>query len=240
MKIILLLILSLLLPMNNSFADTAPNAELSQFFGRLKAGQKQTVVAYGTSLTKYGYWVKAMDEWFGAQFPDQVTVINSGGPGQGSKWGVKNLETLVTDKKPDLVIIEFAFNDAHTRLKTSPDAARDNLDAMVSAIRARNPRVAIVLQTMNVPYDNPDGFKSSATDRPHLEEYNEIYRAYAAQHDLPIVDNYPAWLLLQTTDDARYRKMVPDGTHPNKDGHLSVTWPHLKTLLEAARDAAKP
>jgi hypothetical protein len=32
--------------------------------------------------------------------------------------------------------------------------------------------------------------------------------------------------------------MIPDGSHPNKDGSLTITWPEIKSLFEAARHGA--
>lgn len=245
----LLLALALLLPLGCSRAADAPpetvpagtvpapGPQLTAFFTRLKAGEKQTVVAYGTSLTKYGYWVLEMQDYFNAAYPGLVTVVNTGGPGQGSNWGVANLKTRVLDHKPDLVFIEFSYNDAHTRLKTPLDTSRANLDKIVRPIREANPRVAIVLQTMNVPWNTEKG--TAATDRPQMQAYNDLYRTYAKEQNLPLLDHYLAWNQLKTTDEAKYESLVPDGSHPGRPGSLLVTWPDIKTLFEKAGGAVK-
>lgn len=215
-------------------AATPADPALATFFAKLRAGEKQSVVAYGTSVTRDGAWVKLMDDWFAQKFPGQVTVINSGGRGQNSVWGLANVEPQVLAHHPGLVFIEFGINDAHERFKLPVEQCRKNLDGIIAAIRAQNSDTAIVLQTMNALWDAPNGFKTADTSRPHLNDYYENYRAAARALRLPLVDNYPAWLKMKQTDYAHFQALLPDGTHPNKNGSLEVTWPAVRALLETA------
>jgi acyl-CoA thioesterase I len=212
-------------------------APLAGFFQRLAAGKKQTVVAYGTSLTQSGYWVKAIELWLNEKYPGQATVINSGGPGQNSNWGVQQLQHAVLSHQPDLVFVEFSVNDAHSRFKLTTDQAAVNLDKIVEGIHKQNPQAAIVLETMNAVWDSPVGRKAES-DRPQLEAFNDVYRKYAKEHQLPLIDNYPAWLRLRQADPERYKKLIPDGSHPNKDGSLAINWANIKMLLDAAAASA--
>ena len=61
----------------------------NRLIDRLKQGKKQTVVAYGTSLTKVGAWVDQLRTVFNQQFPGQVNLINGAQGGANSDWGVK-------------------------------------------------------------------------------------------------------------------------------------------------------
>jgi peptidoglycan/xylan/chitin deacetylase (PgdA/CDA1 family) len=45
---------------------------------------------------------------------------------------------------------------------------------------------------------------------------------------------------LQTEDDARYKRWLPDGTHPIAEGSLAITWPAIEAMMEKARIAASP
>lgn len=215
---------------------TKPNAALSSVFTRLKGGEKITVVAFGTSLTQYGAWVKMMEDWFNAQYPGQVTVINSGGSGQTSVWGKDNVREKVVAPAPDLVLVEFAYNDAHQRFQISPDTSAANLDEIVTVIHEAKPATAIVVQTMNAPWDPPagQGMADSETNRPDLALYCEAWVNYAKAHDLALADHYPKWLALKEKDIEHYQKIVPDGSHPNKIGAEEVTWPGLEALFTAA------
>lgn len=210
------------------------NPAMASFFQRLRAGDKLTIVTYGTSVTKYGAWVDLMQKWFEAKYPGQVTIINSGGPGQNSTWGLANVQTQVVDHKPDLVFLEFAINDAHERFKLSPETARQNLEKIIAAIRQANPNAAIVLQTMNALWDCPKGFPTADTSRAHMEEYNENYRACAREDKLPLIDNYPDWVRFKKEHYDQFQVFLPDGTHPNKDGVRTVMWPNLEKFLDQA------
>jgi lysophospholipase L1-like esterase len=220
-------------------AASAQDHNLATFFQHLQAGQKQTVVAYGTSVTKYGYWVQLMQDWFNEQYPGLVTVINNGGPGQNSDWGVAHLQDMVLDHHPDLVTIEFATNDAHERFNMPLERSHTNLDKIVKAIHAANPQTAIVLQTMNVFWDCPGAFARAESGRPQLHAFYEGYRVYAKEHALPIVDNEPGWQKVKDTDPETFHKQLPDGTHPNKFGNLAVNWPNVKAVLEQGQKEAK-
>lgn len=236
------LLLSLVLP-----ADS-PQAIASEItkeplpltvFKNLQATKKQTVIVYGTSLTIKGAWTNSLKEYFDKRFPGQIDFHNGAKAGMHSDWGVENLHERVLSKNPDLVFIEFSVNDANIKNNVSLEKSRSNLDDMVRALRAQNPRVDIVLQTMDAAWDSPKvPEKKYGSDRPNLEAYYEVYRRFAHEHQLPLVDNYSSWLKIQQEEPARYQKMVPDGIHPSSTSSLAVTWPAIEALLEKARISA--
>jgi len=224
-------------------ADAKANEPLPvNVFKKLQAGRKQTVVVYGTSLSAGAAWTKALKSYFDKQFPGLVTFINAAQSGEHSDWGVTNLQKRVLAKNPDLVFIEFSVNDAATKHNISTERSKANLDKMVTALRQQNPQMDIVLMTMNSGWDSPDepSHKKYASDRPHLADYYGVYRQYAHEHSLPLVDNYPLWLKLQQTDETKFHKWLPEGLHPIPEASLAVTWPEIEKLLEKARtEAAK-
>lgn len=204
------------------------------FSNRLHAGEKLTVVTYGTSLTEYDAWVGMMQQWFDEKFPGQVTIRNSGGHGQNSMWGLAEVKARVLDYQPDMVFIEFAANDAHTRFNLPVETARKNLDAIVAAIQERSPNAAIILQTMNAFWDcsNPGGFAAAESSRPKLEDYNDNYRTCAKERGLVLIDNYPDWVRFKKEHYDQFQKFLPDGTHPNTGGIRTVMWPNVQRFLE--------
>ena len=222
-------------------ADAKANEPLPiNVFKNLQAGKKQTVVVYGTSLSAGAEWTKALKSYFDKQFPELVTFVNSAQSGEHSDWGVTNLQKRVLAKNPDLVFIEFSVNDAATKHDISTEHSKANLNTMVTALRQQNAQMNIVLMTMNSGWDSPDepSHKKYASDRPHLADYYAVYRQYAHEHSLPLVDNYPLWLKLQQTDEAKFHKWLPEGLHPIPEASRAVTWAEVEKLLEKARDAA--
>ena len=204
----------------------------SPFLQNLKAGKMQAVVIYGTSLSHGGAWAKATKKWFDNRYPGTVKVINSSGPGQNSNWAVENLGDKVLNLRPNLVFIEFSYNDSVDRFHLPVERAAANLESMVQAIQKADPTTLIVLQVMNVGWDAPNNKRSFST-RPELEKYNDNYRACAKAHALPLLDHYPNWLRLKESNPSRFQSFVPDGTHPNEEGSLAITWPTVQAWLEA-------
>ncbi len=127
MKLLALLLPFILAP---SFLQAKETADplVSGFFKKLKSGEKCSVVVYGTSLTQGGAWAVAMKNWFDQKSPGKVSFNNGGGTGQNSDWGVANLKTKVLKHQPDLVLIEFSYNDAHEKFKLPVAKGKSNLD----------------------------------------------------------------------------------------------------------------
>lgn len=211
----------------------ATEPRLTRLFRNLESGEKQTVVAYGTSLTLSGSWATATREWFATNYPGQVTFINSSGSGMNSDWGVSNLQTKVLAYKPALVLVEFSFNDAHTKFGLTPAQAWTNLSAIAQGIHEQDTETTVLLQVMNVPWDAPNN--PALTSRPRLELFNDNYRQFARADRVPLIDHYPAWTALQRTNPALYRKYIPDGAHPTEAASRAVTWPAVRDWLEASR-----
>lgn len=208
-----------------------------KFFTSLKAGSPQTIVAYGTSLTASTAWVPLMKQWFDQQYPGKVTVFNGAQNGKNSEWGLANVQRQVIGREPDLVFIEFAVNDAKEGSNISVEQARSNLAAIMTAIRQANPRVEIVLLTMNDGLDVP-GKKPAISTRPHLADYYAVYAQVAKEQQLPLVDLYPGWHALRGRDPRQFVAYAPDGLHPNEEGTTAVTWPVVLSFLTAAKHPA--
>jgi acyl-CoA thioesterase-1 len=203
----------------------------SDVYRNLKSSVRQTVIVYGTSLTASGAWAVETDAWFRSQFPRLVEFINAGGPGENSDWGLANLKQKVLLHHPDLVFLEFSYNDAHAKYEMSLDRAASNLDEMVKEISAQSRDATIVLQLMNSNWDAPNGNRSMSV-RPNLTTFNEIYRNYARIHGLTLFDHYSNWQHLKETDLETFQLYIPDGSHPTKEGSLAITWPTIKSWLE--------
>ncbi|WP_052573348.1 FAD-dependent oxidoreductase [Haloferula sp. BvORR071] len=215
--------------------DAAPSALVAA----LASGSPRKVVVYGTSLTASGAWVGQMSSWLGAKYPGLLTVINSGLSGKNSAEGVAQLSTKVLAHHPDTVFIEFAMNDAFLYSDGTPSLsvseARANLNTMIDAIKAQNPAAEIILQTMNTVWNSPSGSNASASLRPNLAAYYQMYREVAAQRNLLLIDHHPNWAALQQEDLASFQAYVPDGVHPVAQGLGKVALPLLQWKLSGGR-----
>lgn len=221
------------------FFRTALRTEPSKLISGLAAGGSRRIVVYGTSLTASGAWVGQLGSWLTANHPGQTVIVNSGLSGRNSADGLAQLQTKVLNHAPDTVFIEFATNDAFRYSDGTPslsvEQARSNLNAMIDAILAHNAGCEVILQTMNPVWDSPQGSNSSATLRPHLADYFEMYRDVAADRGLLLIDHFPNWLALLQTDPATYQTLVPDGVHPIAAGYTKIVLPMLKWKLTGGK-----
>jgi lysophospholipase L1-like esterase len=207
----------------------------AKFVRRLLTGENVTIVTMGTSLTG-GTWRwpdVMMGDWLNKDFPGQVQFFNEGVGASASSVGPGNNPALsglgklpaVIAHKPDVVFIEFAMNDAYLPYKISVADCGKNLNTIIDAILAANPRTEIILQTMNMPVGE------SGAQRPQVNDYNQVYRDVARERGLLLLDHYPKWLKLMTDDRAMFNRLVPDGIHPRAEGYRMVMLPELKARL---------
>jgi lysophospholipase L1-like esterase len=194
----------------------------------LRAGKPQTIVAYGTSLTFDGAWVEQVESDLQTRFPELVTVVNSGGSGKWSNWGVEHLDEKVIEKNPDLVFLEFSINDSVARFGGSPEIAKSNLDNMVDRILRHNPQCEIVLLTMTPGNKYSVGHRSY---RKNISAYYETYRTVAKERGFLIVDLEPVWRELQNEDEQKFLKYVPDTIHAKPIGCEKIITPAILTAL---------
>lgn len=193
----------------------------AKFVTNLKAGQPQTIVTYGTSLTAGGAWVGQVKDALAKKFGTLPTVINSGASGKWSVWAEGQLDRLVLARKPDTVFIEFAINDAFAKYTTSVVQARGSLERMMDRITAQNPNCEIILMTMNPP------IAEHLERRPGIEQYYEMYRDVAKQRKLLLIDHEPNWNKVLKKGEPAFRKLVPDGIHPNAAGCTEIITPEI-------------
>ena len=203
--------------------------EPSTLVTNLEAGKKQVIVAYGTSLTAGGAWVGQLKGVLDKRFPGQATVINSGGSGQWSEWGVKHLDQKVIQKKPDTVFIEFSINDSVERFKGSVEIAKTNLETMIERISKSNPECEIILMTMTPGNKYPQGHRSYRKD---IDAHYEMYRTFTKEKRLLLIDHDPNWKKLQRENETLFLEYVPDTIHPTAKGCSKVVTPVILTALK--------
>jgi len=211
--------------------------EPTKLVANLEAGKKQVVVVYGTSLTEKGAWVKQIADVLNNQYPGLVTVVNSGGSGMCSKWGVQNFDKRVIGNKPDTVFIEFSINDSVERFQVSVEAAKTNLEAMIASLRESNPECEVILMTMTPGDKYPKGHRSYRKD---IEAHYEMYRSVAKREGLLLIDHYPNWKALQVKDKKLFQEYVPDSIHPTAEGCTKVVTPVILDALGIQRAGQIP
>ena len=215
-----------------SFAPMVTIASGVKFAAGLARGECKHIVCYGTSLTAICGYPEALQDELDGRWPGKARVTNSGGSGQNSRWGIENLDKLVISNRPDVVFLEFSMNDSVDRFKISLEESEQNTRTIIGRIREALPKCEVVLMTMNAYTGEP------ASKRANLSAYYDIYRKLANEGDLCLIDNFPLWKDVLLNKPLDYRKMVPDGTHPNELGIRRVLIPSiLRAILPSAKES---
>lgn len=182
-----------------------------------------TILFYGDSLTA-GY---GMDDPTVTAFPaiiqDKIDadgldyrVINAGLSGETSSGGLRRINWVM--RQPvDVFVLELGGNDGLRGLPL--ELLRDNLQAILDRVKAKNPEVKFVVAGMRMP--------------PSMGEYaanfDALYTPLAVANNAALIPH----LLEGVGGDPKLN--LPDGIHPSPAGHAIVAdniWSVLQPLLQ--------
>lgn len=180
----------------------------------------KTVLVLGDSLSaEYGLargtgWVTLLERRLKAEKID-ATIVNASISGETTSGGRARLPSLLTQHRPDIVVIELGGNDG---LRGLPIAATaDNLDAMIRTAQEAKARVLLI--GMQIPPNY---------GREYAEKFSVMYPRVAKEKKTPL-----APFLLEGVAD-QPQLFQPDRIHPTAAAQpimLDNVWPHLKPLL---------
>lgn len=177
------------------------------------------ITLVGTSLTASSDWPERLQAHLDACLARPVAVSTVAQPGATSAWGL-SAASDVSATEPDIVVIEFAINDADVRIGHPIAESRRNHVDIVEELRTRNPGVVIYLMTTN------PALGKMRRRRPLLPAYYRLYRNLANTLDLGLADVRTRW-----TSRGALRRDLPDGLHPSDDSAREVIVPALAPLM---------
>jgi acyl-CoA thioesterase-1 len=180
---------------------------------------ERVVVALGDSLTA-GQGV-AREEAYPAVLEARLRregyayrVVNAGVSGDTSAGGLRRVDWVLRSK-PEVVIVALGANDGLRGLSTN--ALRDNLEGIVTRVRAAGARV--LLAGMRVPPNYGDEYARA---------FAAVFPAVARRTGVPLAP----FLLDGVAGDVRLNQA--DGIHPTAEGQHVIAerlWPYLRPLL---------
>ena len=144
-------------------------------------------------------------------------VVNAGLSGETTASG-KNRLNWVLNQKTDILILELGANDGLRGINLTE--TRQNLQAIIDRVRAKNPETIVILAGMQIPPNM--GPEYTAEFRKIFPELAEMNNAYLIPFLLKDVGGIP-----ELNQD--------DGIHPTREGHLIVAqnvWEVLAPILE--------
>ncbi len=175
------------------------------------------IVALGTSLTARAFWPERLAADLTSCLGHPVQVGRVARPGARSDWALEQVERVLA-AAPDIVVIEFAINDADLLDGVSVDTSVTRHLQLVGRLTKGLSAPAIVLMTTN-----PVAPGWRTLQRPRLGAYYAAYRGLAAQTNSGLADIWPRW-----TDGPG-----GDGLHPAPEFEAGLTLPVLRSLIAA-------
>lgn len=178
----------------------------------------KTILFFGDSLTA-GYGLST-EEAFPALVEKRINekekrckVINAGLSGETSAGGLARIDWIL--RQPiDIFILELGANDGLRGLPL--DQTEKNLQAIIDKVKVKYPKAKIVLAGMMVP---PNMGKDYTT------KFQTIYPTLAKKNNSTLIP----FLLKGVGGDEKLN--LPDGIHPNPEGHKIVASTVYNTLL---------
>ncbi|MGB4707306.1 MAG: GDSL-type esterase/lipase family protein [Fuerstiella sp.] len=171
-------------------------------FAKKAPAESGAVVFLGDSITQG--WGSRLQ----SSFPG-MKVANRGISGDTTRGMLIRLNEDVLSLKPSAVVLLMGTNDLEE--KATPDTIASNVALIVSALKAHDPEMPIVL--CNV-------FPSSATKSRSATDIKQVNSLYAAavkgDAQVTVLDT---WTLFANSDGDAKLEEFPDLLHPNAEGY---------------------
>lgn len=235
------------------FANDVPGNGAS---GNQTAVSGVKIVAFGDSTTALRSTIKQV---YADRLPAllaehdiKATVINSGVGGSHTGYRVDypsdkskrrhaldRFQDAVLDHQPDVVVMQFGWNDswvdtggeeAASRIPVA--AYRKNLADMIERLGEQG--ADVILMTPNRPRSNMDAWRVART-----LEYVEAVRSLAAETETPLVD---IWQVYDDKDAEKPKSadaLLLDAVHPGDDGQALVARLLVEPIVSSQKEAAK-
>lgn len=147
-------------------------------------------------------------------------VINAGLSGDTSAGGLRRIDWLLRGRV-DVLVLELGGNDGLRGIDLA--STRANLQGIIDKVKAKNPRVKIVIAGMMVPPN---------LGQEYTRRFQQMYPELARTNQAVLIP----FLLEGVAGDAKLN--LPDGIHPTAEGHKLVAetvWKHLRPVLQELR-----
>ncbi len=183
----------------------------------------KTILCFGDSLTA-GYGLDDMDDAYPGILQTTIdslglayTVINSGVSGETTSGGRSRID-WVLNQKIDVFILELGANDGLRGV--SLNKTRENLQAIIDAVRNKNPETEVILAGMQLPPNmGPE----------YTTEFREIFPVLATKNKLALIP-----FLLENVGGIPELNQA-DGIHPTEEGQKIVAgnvWAVLEKVIK--------
>jgi len=185
----------------------------------------KTVLVLGDSLSE-GFRLSPRDAWPMLlsqrlrQIDPNFRIVNSSASGGTTEGGLRRLPAHL-NRKIDIFVVELGINDAFSGIPV--ERIRDNLQAIIDKVRARNPDVLIVVVGMQFPI---------VTNDDYVTTFGKMFGELAQENHAALVP----YLLEGVAGDPALN--LEDRIHPNAAGHKILADTVWRTLEPLVREVA--
>ena len=181
----------------------------------------KTILFFGNSLTA-GYGIEPEDSFTGIiqQRIDSLelgyNVINGGLSGETTASGLNRLDWFL-EEEPYIFVLELGGNDGLRGIDLQE--TRTNLRKIIQLIREKYPDTHILLAGMQIPPNMGQNY---------TKEFQTIFPDLAKEEGVQLIP----FLLEGVAGNPSLN--LPDGIHPNEEGHRLVAetvWEYLRPML---------
>ena len=177
----------------------------------------KTILFFGDSLTA-GYGL-SVDEAFPALIEKKLTrngkaakAVNAGLSGETSAGGLSRVDWIL--RQPiDVFVLELGANDGLRGLPV--EQTEKNLQAIIDKVKAKYPKVKIVIAGMMVPPN---------MGNEYTQKFSKIFPSLARKNNAVLMP----FLLKDVAGNEKLNQA--DGIHPNVEGHKIVAENLFKVL----------
>lgn len=212
-----------------------------------------TIVAFGDSTTAVRSTVKRV---YADRLPQllrahgvEAQVINAGVGGSHTgrlednarhkrQHAMDRFDTAVRSHKPDIVIIQFGWNDSwvdsadsKARSRIAVDQYSRNLKFMIDTLRSDGARV--ILMTPNRPRSTVEKWRVART-----VQYVQAVRDLSKTSETPLVDIWAEYERRDKAAPGSADRLLLDNVHPSSDGHKLVAEMLARRILGMQTDSA--
>jgi len=205
---------------------------------------KIVIVAFGDSITKgdnvapQRRFTSIAERELTRLTGKQVKVVNAGVNADITTLALQRIERDVFAQRPDFVTIMFGVNDAGffrpdgppaDSPRVEPSEYERNLHKMVKVISAAG---ALPILGTPLPMSQSYWLADLPQYRKHglnylVDQYAEVMRKVAHEHGIPLIDFHRAF-----SDDLSLQAFLPDGIHPNAQGHAFISKIYVSELMK--------
>jgi acyl-CoA thioesterase-1 len=190
-----------------------------------ETSRTKTVLVLGDSLSE-GLRLSARDTWPMLlsprlrQIDPNFRIINASATGGTTEGGLRRLPAHL-NQKIDIFVVELGINDAFRGVPV--ERIRDNLQAIIDKVRARDPHVLIVVVGMQFPI---------VTNDDYVAAFGKMFGELAQENHAALVP----YLLKGVAGDPALN--LEDRIHPNAAGHKILADTMWRALEPLAREVA--